>query len=81
MWDVEVACANCGVPFSSLGKQSSGVHRSRGNLCLTCYKYQNRYGRPRPQYLWGIGPLGWCECGFPAIALVESMPVCVRHKE
>lgn len=71
-WDKELGCATCGVPLSTVERHA--------DKCAACYAYKLRYGRERPRRLWGIGPAGWCECGFPAVAVVEKNPVCNRHR-
>ncbi len=73
LWDKELGCATCGVPLSTVERHA--------DKCAACYAYKLRYGIERPERLWGIGPAGWCECGFPAVAMVEENPVCNRHKE
>ncbi len=80
-WDLEMGCRNCGIPLNALGHQPNGRRRQRKGYCTACYYYKNRTGEPRPRELWGIGPFGWCECGYPAVALVEDIPVCARHRE
>lgn len=81
LWDPDAPCKNCGIPLRTLGRRKSGFLRRSGDYCAACVAYKRRTGKPRPRELWGIGPLGWCECGYPAVALVEDIPVCVRHKE
>lgn len=81
LWDDEVRCKNCGIPLASLGKYDGGSKRQKCGYCEPCYNYQSRYDKPRPRRLWLDGPYGFCECGYPAVALVEDIPVCVRHKE
>lgn len=81
LWDEDATCKNCDIPLSALGKYSSGQKRHKKGYCDPCYNYQLRHQKPRPKHLWGDGPHGWCECGYPAVALVEDIPVCVRHKE
>lgn len=74
-------CKVCGVPLSALGIHN-GRKRQRRGKCETCASYWRKYRRERPRYLWGIGPAGWCECGYPAVDLVDGdIPVCDRHRE
>ncbi len=82
-WDKNHTCKTCGVPLSSLGVYDDGVKVRRRQVkgrCHACRIYLYRCKRERPERLWGIGPAGWCECGFPAVAVVEDNPVCNRHK-
>ena len=79
--DQDRRCRNCKIPLASLGRKPSGQNRYACGQCDPCYRYKQRTGKPRPRHLWGDGPLGFCECGYPAVALVEDIPVCVRHKE
>lgn len=81
LWDIEAVCRNCKFPLSALLPKANGRRRQCRGFCEACSSYRRKYGRERPQHLWGIGPLGWCDCGFPAVALFENMPVCSRHKE
>lgn len=85
LWDREMRCRNCAIPLAALPRRSYGIYRRRRQkkgYCQACDSYQRKYGRKRPQRLWGIGPLGWCECGWPAVAFVaKKIPVCVRHQE
>ncbi len=81
LWDDEMGCKNCGVPLKSQGLFKGGERRQRKGYCIPCAAYKLRTGKHRPKHLWGDGPHGWCECGYPAVALVEDMPVCVRHRE
>lgn len=78
--DQERRCKNCKIPLATLGKKPSGQNRYKCGLCETCYSYKRRTGCHRPHHLWGDGPLGFCECGYPAVALVEDIPVCARHR-
>lgn len=81
LWDDEVKCKVCGVPLNALGLHN-GRKRQRRGKCETCASYWRKYRRERPRYLWGIGPAGWCDCGYPAIAVVDgNIPVCARHAE
>lgn len=73
-WDPEYRCKTCGIPLAVLDRQANG-------RCNACYMYRSRHGADRPRELWGDGPHGFCECGYPAVALVEDIPVCVRHRE
>lgn len=79
--DQERRCKNCKFPLAALGKKPSGQNRHKCGLCETCYSYKRRTGKARPRQLWGDGPYGFCECGYPAVALVEDIPVCARHRE
>lgn len=80
-WDPDCRCRTCGVPIASLGKTKSGRRQVNGR-CDACAAYLYRTGKARPKHLWGAGPHGWCECGFPAVALIgKDIPVCERHKE
>ena len=66
-------CTNCGKPLPADSR--------RGGLCRSCYGYERKTGRTRPERLWRryIGPLGWCDCGKPA---VEQLTVVVlEHTE
>jgi hypothetical protein len=85
LWDVDAKCSNCNFPLSAVGVkvQRDGIERRRqcNGRCQTCDSYWRKYKRERPKYLWGDGPHGFCECGYPAVALVEDIPVCVRHQE
>jgi hypothetical protein len=81
LWDSDLRCKNCGIPLSALGTYKSGEKLCRKGQCITCYNYASRWGKPRPKRLWLDGPYGFCECGYPAVALVEDIPVCVRHRE
>lgn len=81
LWDTDCRCKNCKIPLRSLGRWASGTQRWRSGFCEACIQYKDRTGKARPKHLWGDGPLGFCECGYPAVALVEDIPVCVRHKE
>lgn len=82
LWDTEMGCKCCGVPLSSVGYQKSGKRRTVRGFCLACYEYRRTNGKARPRHLWGIGPAGWCECGYPAVAVIDKdLPVCERHRE
>lgn len=81
LWNSEGRCKNCNIPLAALGKYDSGAKRQKRGYCDPCYNYQSRYGKARPKHLWMDGPHGFCECGYPAVALVEDIPVCTRHKE
>lgn len=81
LWDDDATCRNCGIPLNAVGKQKSGRRRQAKGYCLNCYTYKNRTGKERPKEFWGDGPHGFCECGYPAVALVQDIPVCARHKE
>lgn len=81
LWDEDYRCKTCGIPLKSIGHYKNGRRRQVKGYCVACYKYKRRTGQPRPKHLWGDGPLGFCECGYPAVALVEDIPVCVRHQE
>lgn len=81
-WSDEYRCKNCKIPLASFEKRADGRRRQTRGMCLPCYNYTLRSGQPRPRHLWGAGPHGWCECGFPAVALVgKDIPVCERHRE
>lgn len=80
-WDNEAGCIVCGIPLATLPVQSNGRRYSASGMCYPCYQYRSRTGEDRPRHLWGIGPHGWCECGYPAVVTVEGMPVCERHRE
>jgi hypothetical protein len=74
-WDEDIGCRNCGIPLKSIRQNAKGH-------CYACAQYQRRTGKDRPRHLWGIGPAGWCECGYPAVAIIDKdIPVCVRHRE
>lgn len=79
--DNERLCKNCKFPLDALGRRRSGRNRYAKGLCETCHSYKRRTGKARPPHLWGAGIFGWCSCGYPAVALVEDIPVCVRHQE
>ena len=81
LWDTDAVCRNCKVPLHALGRFNNGSRRQARGLCTPCNEYKQRTGQPRPKHLWGDGPHGWCECGYPAVALVEDIPVCARHRE
>lgn len=85
LWDSEMGCINCGIPLASLPRRSYGIYQRRRQnkgRCQACHSYRRKYGRERPRHLWGVGPHGWCECGWPAVTLVaKKIPVCVRHQE
>ena len=81
LWDDDYRCKTCNVPLKSMGHYKNGRRRQVKGYCVACYKYKRRTGSPRPRELWGDGPHGFCECGYPAVALVEDIPVCGRHKE
>lgn len=81
LWDHEARCKNCNIPLTVLGKYDSGAKRQKKGYCDPCYNYHLRYGKARPKHLWLDGPHGFCECGYPAVALVEDIPVCARHRE
>lgn len=81
MWDEDAKCKNCGYPLKAVGVENSGQRRCRKGLCNPCRHYRQKMGKDRPKHLWGDGPHGFCECGYPAVALVEDIPVCVRHQE
>lgn len=68
MWDKDATCRTCGRPL--------WVKPGSNGRCLACYKFFNRTHRDRPRHLWGIGPVGWCECGEPAITIREKMTLC-----
>jgi hypothetical protein len=78
LWDKNCPCATCGVPLGSVP-----VGRRRKGRCGPCAAYFHYHkGKERPRHLWGIGPAGWCACGFPAVIVAsEGKPVCVRHRE
>ena len=66
----DAKCKNCKKPLLSDRRPSKG-------LCENCYQYLQRHdGRSRPQRLWGTGSNGWCDCGQPAVDLIEDIPVC-----
>lgn len=85
LWDTDMGCTNCRIPLASLPRRKYGKYprrRQNKGRCQACHSYLRKYGRERPRYLWGIGPLGWCECGHPAVDLVDGdIPVCDRHRE
>lgn len=40
--------------------------------CNNCYVYKRKYGRDRSkEILQKYAPLGWCDCGQPAVTLLE----------
>lgn len=73
LWDESAACHTCKRPLPEIG-----IRRRPKGYCLDCYKYKQRTGKPRPRHLWGIGPLGWCDCGQPAVVEIEGMALCKR---
>lgn len=81
LWDIEATCRNCKFPFSALPPRKNGRKRQCKGRCQPCDSYWRKYKQERPRRLWGDGPHGFCLCGYPAVALVEDMPVCTRHKE
>ncbi len=81
LFDDNPCCKNCDAPLRTLISRSGKRSTSIKGFCEACYNYKRRFGKDRPQHLWGAGPVGWCECGYPAVALVEDIPVCSRHKE
>lgn len=81
LWDEDACCKNCKVPLTAQGTFNSGARRQRKGYCIPCAEYRRRTGADRPRHLWGIGPAGWCECGWPAVTAVEDIPVCLRHRE
>lgn len=54
-------CKNCNAPFNG--------YKSRKGRCRECQEYKRKYPKKgeRPAYLWGVGDLGWCDCGNPAM--------------
>lgn len=69
LWDDESVCLTCGKPLHTTG----GIM----GYCKKCYGYQAYYpGKPRPRHLWRIGPLGWCDCGEPAVTEIAEMKLC-----
>ncbi len=68
LWDNQSPCRICGIP-KFMRKQIRG-------RCVNCDRYKRTYGTERPQRLWGIGPHGWCECGWPAIEQIAGMSLC-----
>lgn len=70
LWDTEATCKNCGKPLSVC------TRRSIRGLCSLCYDYKWCYKKDRPRRLWGIGNHGWCECGGPAVGIVDGMALC-----
>jgi hypothetical protein len=82
LWDIDATCKTCGFPLASAGREKKGCRSQRSGWCKPCSTYRITYGKSRPRHLWGIGPVGWCECGYPAVALVAGdIPVCERHRE
>lgn len=56
-------CKVCKRPYAKL----------RCGKCMACYKYFSIHGRNRPQRLIDRqAPLGWCDCGQPAVESVET---------
>ena len=81
-WDVDAVCKTCRIPLASVGRYRTGRPRWIKGHCPACYRYKERTGKARPRHLWGIGEHGWCDCGFPAVAIVsKDIPVCERHRE
>jgi len=74
LWDKEIGCLTCGMPLATATKPRRG-------RCNACYHYLRKKGVERPRELWGVVPEGWCECGFPAVARFEGIPVCSRHND
>lgn len=82
LFDDNPCCGNCGIPLRTLISGSGKRTTSVKGVCEPCYNYKRRFGKERPRHLWGAGEHGWCDCGYPAIALVDGdIPVCNRHKE
>ena len=77
----ERKCKNCKIPIAALPRLKRGEYRQYNGRCQSCHSYWRKWHRERPREFWGIGPAGWCECGYPATATVEGMPVCNRHRE
>lgn len=68
LWDKNIVCSNCSRPLSRCQRNKA--------KCKVCTNYKNRVGVERPRHLWDIGEHGWCECGWPAIALIDGMALC-----
>ena len=66
-------CKNCKRPLRHLPNRQ---RQHRRMLCTACADYERCNHKPRPQHLWGVGPHGWCECGWPAIEMIEGMALC-----
>lgn len=81
LFDDEQRCQNCSIPLRTLISASGKRTTSIKGICEACYNYKRRFGIERPQRLWGAGPEGWCDCGYPAVALVEDIPVCAKHAQ
>jgi hypothetical protein len=48
-------------------------NRLRKGLCNSCYNYRHYHGRPKPrQLIRQQAPLGWCDCGQPAIKTITT---------
>ena len=77
----EQVCSNCKFPIAAAPPFKRGERRQCAGRCQPCHSYWKKYHKERPKELWGDGPYGFCECGYPAVALVEDIPVCVRHRE
>jgi len=58
-------CRTCLKPFQK------GDQRSHGE-CSTCARYRDRHHRTRPKSLIEKhSPLGWCDCGNPAVIILK----------
>lgn len=68
LWNTEKTCKTCGKPLMT--------NDNVKGYCRSCYRYKRRTGQPRPRHLWNIGPHGWCECSWPAITVIDDMPLC-----
>lgn len=73
LWDDDVVCMTCKRPLIPLG-----TNGRRKGYCDPCYRYMKKHNEPRPRRLWGIGPLGWCECGQPAVTEMSGFTLCQR---
>lgn len=66
----DATCMNCKKPLLNDRCPTKG-------FCENCRQYSRRNnGKNRPKRLWGVGPHGWCDCGQPAVELIEDIPVC-----
>lgn len=69
-WRDAEHCSNCKQPRSY---EPGAFVKGR---CRRCYNYWNDNKQERPAKLWGVGELGWCDCGQPA---KHEMVVPIQH--
>lgn len=66
-------CKQCGKP------RQRGF---TGGLCAVCYNYRRRYGRDRPiESIKTHAPLGYCDCGQPAVSIVKIRLHTYQHED